>query len=89
MDVWTGPVFGVGVDGAEAAEACRRVFIPDISCDHSSSFFRVFYLPPALKTATGFENQCFVKGMKGTWGESTQGRHGGLRRLVIRFDQYL
>jgi hypothetical protein len=45
MDVRTGPVFGVGVDGAEAAEVCRRVFILDISCGHSSSFFRVSYLP--------------------------------------------
>jgi hypothetical protein len=45
MDVRTGPPFGVGVAGGEAAEACRRVFTLDILLCHRSPFPRVPYLP--------------------------------------------
>jgi hypothetical protein len=45
MDVRTGPPFGVGVVGVEAAEACRRVFTLDILYCHRSTFPRVPYLP--------------------------------------------
>ena len=37
MDLRTGPPFGVGVVGVEAAEACRRVLTLDILyCDRGN-----------------------------------------------------
>lgn len=44
MDVRTDPLFGVGVAGVVATEACRRVFTLDILLCHRSTFPRVLYL---------------------------------------------
>jgi hypothetical protein len=49
MDVRTGPPFGVGVAGVEAAEACRPVFILDILFYRRNALPHFPYLPQTEK----------------------------------------